>query len=52
MDCNMPVKDGYEAIDLIRRFMYENDIEQPIIIGVTSHPEKSYVNNAINPGMN
>jgi CheY-like chemotaxis protein len=52
MDCNMPVMDGYEATDLIRNFMYENNLEQPIIIGVTGHTEKSYVNKAINSGMN
>ena len=52
MDCNMPVMDGYEATDLIRSFMYENNIEQPMIIGVTGHTEKSYVNKAINAGMN
>ena len=52
MDCNMPVMDGYEATDLIRSFMHENKIDQPLIIGVTGHTEKSYVNKAINYGMN
>ena len=39
MDCNMPIKDGYEATSSIREFLFENNIKQPIISAVTGHTE-------------
>jgi len=41
MDCNMPFMDGYEATDKIRQYLFEKNILQPIIIGVTGHTEDS-----------
>ena len=43
MDCNMPFMDGYEATNRIRQFLFEKDILQPIIIGVTGHTEDTYI---------
>ena len=39
MDCNMPVKDGYESTLGIRQFLFEHKIKQPIISAVTGHTE-------------
>jgi len=39
MDCNMPQMDGYEATDLIRRYLYERGLPQPVISAVTGHSE-------------
>jgi len=39
MDCNMPIKDGYETTSSIREFLFENNIKQPIISAVTGHTE-------------
>ena len=52
MDCNMPFMDGYEATDKIRQYLFEKDILQPIIIGVTGHTEDSYIQRALDSGMN
>ena len=52
MDCNMPFMDGYEATDKIRQYLFEKDILQPIVIGVTGHTEDSYIQRALNSGMN
>ena len=52
MDCNMPVMDGYEATRCIRKFLHQEGIPQPIIVAVTGHSEQSYVERAINGGMN
>ena len=43
MDCNMPVLDGNEATKLIRQYMYEKELPQPVILAVTGHIEASYV---------
>jgi len=43
MDCQMPIMDGYEASTMIREYLYELKIPQPIIVACTGHTEKSYV---------
>jgi len=48
----MPFMDGYEATDKIRQYLFENNILQPIIIGVTGHTEDSYIQRALDSGMN
>lgn len=52
MDCNMPVMDGYESTQCIRNYLYSHGLVQPIISAVTGHTEQSYVNKAIDSGMN
>ena len=52
MDCQMPIMDGYEATTKIRQYLFESNIKQPIIAGVTGHTETSYVNKSILSGMN
>lgn len=52
MDCNMPFVDGYEATSNIRNYLYDLELDQPIISAVTGHTEQSYVDKAINSGMN
>ena len=39
MDCNMPIMDGYQASLQIREYLYENGVDQPLIIAVTGHSE-------------
>ena len=52
MDCNMPFMDGYEASTRIREYLHDKKVHQPIITAVTGHTEKSYVQKAIDSGMN
>ena len=52
MDCNMPIMDGYESCDKIRSLLQRLDISQPIILAVTGHTEQSYVDRALESGMN
>ena len=39
MDCNMPFVDGYEATTMIRNFLFQQELDQPIISAVTGHTE-------------
>jgi CheY-like chemotaxis protein len=39
----MPHMDGYEATQRIRRYLYDQRIDQPIILAVTGHVEDNYV---------
>jgi CheY-like chemotaxis protein len=48
----MPFMDGYDATHNIRQLIYEKDIDQPIVVAVTGHTEHSYVDRAVNSGMN
>lgn len=52
MDCQMPFMDGYEATVKIREFIDQQEVCQPIISAVTGHTEQSYIERAINSGMN
>ena len=44
MDCSMPVMDGYEASDMIRHFLSQRNMPQPMIIATTGHTENEYIN--------
>ena len=44
--------DGFEATQLIREFLYQQEITQPIIIGVTGHTESEYIIKGLDSGMN
>ena len=44
MDCSMPVMDGYDASDLIRHFLSQRNIPQPMIVATTGHTENEYIN--------
>ena len=48
----MPVLDGSTSSIMIREFLCDKDIEQPLICGVTGHIEQEYINIAIENGMN
>ena len=52
MDCNMPLMDGYDSTLAIREYLYKHNLPQPIIAAVTGHTEDSYVDKAIQSGMN
>ena len=52
MDCSMPEMDGNETTEMIRAYLYEQSIEQPIVSAVTGHQEQIHINHAINSGMN
>lgn len=43
MDCNMPFMDGYEATDRIRNYLFNQGIDQPIIVAITGHTENLYI---------
>ena len=44
--------DGCTATTTIREYLYDLEIEQPIICGVTGHTEEEYINKCIKYGMN
>ena len=52
MDCNMPLMDGYETTKRIREYIFDAELDQPIISAVTGHSEQLYIEKAINFGMN
>ena len=47
MDFVMPEMSEPKATNLIRQYLYEQSIEQPIIAGVTGHSEQKYKDKAI-----
>ena len=52
MDCNMPIMDGYQTTENIREFIFSKGLQQPLIIAITGHTEQTFVQRAINSGMN
>ena len=48
----MPFVDGYEATINIRNYLYQLELDQPIITAVTGHTEQAYIDKAISSGMN
>ena len=52
MDLNMPEMDGNTSMVNIREYLLSKKAKQPIISAVTGHLESSYVDQAINMGMN
>ena len=46
MDCSMPIMDGYEATDKIRKFQRINGLQQPMIVACTGHTENEYIKKA------
>ena len=42
----MPIMDGYEASEQIRRYVSKNNLFQPWIIACTGHNENEYINKA------
>ena len=52
MDCNMPITDGYEATSAIRTYLHSKGLPQPVIIAVTGHTGDSYLQKAMESGMN
>ena len=52
MDYEMPGMNGPECTQLIRDFIYFEDLDQPIIATITGHSDQKIVDNAIKSGMN
>lgn len=48
----MPEINGPQATTMIRDFLYFEDIEQPIIAGVTGHSDDKFIKIAVEAGMN
>lgn len=52
MDYEMPEINGAETTDMIRTFLCNQNIEQPIIAGVTGHSDQKFFKIAFESGMN
>ena len=46
MDCSMPIMNGYDSSNAIRRFYHSQNILQPKIVAVTGHTEEIYIKKA------
>ena len=42
----MPIMDGYEATDCIRKFIKSKNMFQPMIVACTGHTEEEYIKKA------
>ena len=48
----MPFMDGYDSTKSIREYLYDLNINQPIITAVTGHVDDNSVEKALDYGMN
>ena len=48
----MPILDGYNATEQIRKYLYSKELVQPVIIAVTGHTEDTFIERAYRSGMN
>jgi CheY-like chemotaxis protein len=48
----MPFMDGYQATSLIRNYLFQKGLEQPIITAVTGHVDDKDVERGLASGMN
>ena len=46
MDVSMPVMNGFEATEQIRKFIRINQLVQPMIVACTGHTEEEYISKA------
>ena len=46
IDCSMPLMNGYEATEKIRRYLKVKGIMQPMIVACTGHTEDLYIKKA------
>ena len=44
----MPIMNGYDATDKIRKFIRINQLVQPMIVACTGHTEEEYIQKAWN----
>ena len=43
MDVSMPIMNGFETTEKIRKFVRINQINQPMIVACTGHTEEEYI---------
>ena len=43
MDCSMPIMNGFDSTEQIRRFCDQQQLIQPKIVAVTGHSEEEYI---------
>ena len=48
----MPVMDGIEATRLIRKYLREKNVNQPMIVALTAYSTRDIVGDALQSGMN
>ena len=52
MDTEMPVMDGLQSTDKIRKYLYDMNVNQPLIVAVTGNTENKIVLKAFESGSN
>ena len=52
MDTEMPVLDGLQSTDKIRKYLYDMNVNQPLIVAVTGNTESNIVLKAFEAGSN
>ena len=52
MDYHMPFMDGCQTTQCIRQYLYEMNIDQPIIVALTGQSTEHHVKLCLKSGMN